>query len=252
MAEAPLKERLDFYAAMVRSNTFSRSALAVAFILLYRFMNGRTGRCDPAIARLAEETGLAERSVKRAVAELRKSKWWLTRREGEGRGDTNNYVPQLEMASFEKGDTGVTHSDPERVPSASAIRREKGDKVGTKRVTLASPEPIREPVRRFSRSMESTGGAAEQFEVFWRVYPSRGCHANPKRPAQQSFLAAIKRGADPADIVASAEAYAALARRVFHDPRFIPRAVTWLNEERWSDQLQPAPVEPPWPVSGLI
>src|SRR6266478_3836111 len=114
MAEVPPRLRLDFYAAMVRSNGFSRSALAVAFILLYRFMNGRTGRCDPAIARLAEETGLSERSVKRAVRELRKSKWWLTRREGEGRGDTNNYVPQLEMASFEKGDTHVTHSDPER------------------------------------------------------------------------------------------------------------------------------------------
>src|SRR5882724_7643092 len=226
MAEVPPKERLDFYAAMVRSNTFSRSALAVAFILLYRFMNSRTGRCNPCIATLAEETGLAERCVKRAVAELRKSKWWLTRREGEGRGDTNNYVPQLEMALFDKGDTGVTHPGTERVSPASPIRREKGDKVGTKRVTPASPEPVREPVRRLSRSMESTGGAAEQFEVFWQVYPSRGCHANPKKPAQRSFSAAIKRGVDPADIVTGAEAYAALPRAVFRDPRFIPQAVT--------------------------
>ena len=38
MAEAPLMERLDFYAAMVRSKIFTRSALAVAFFLLYRPM----------------------------------------------------------------------------------------------------------------------------------------------------------------------------------------------------------------------
>jgi hypothetical protein len=252
MAEAPLTERMDFYTAMVKSNTFTRSALAIAFILLYRRMNGRTGRCNPSIARLAEETGLAERSVKRAVRELRKSKWWLIRREGDkGRGDTNNYVPQLESVCFGKGDTGVTHSDPERVSSASPIRREKGDKVGTKRVSPATPEPVREPVVGLSRSISSTI-AVEQFEVFWRVYPSRGCHANPKKPAKQSFFAAIKRGADPADIVAGAEAYAELVQAVFRDPRFIPQAVTWLNQERWTDRPAPIPSEPPWPVPGMI
>jgi hypothetical protein len=74
MAEAPLMGRLDFYAAMVRSNAFTRSALAVAFILLYRRMNGRTGRCDPSIATLAEETGFPERSVREPLSELRKAR----------------------------------------------------------------------------------------------------------------------------------------------------------------------------------
>jgi helix-turn-helix protein len=257
MTEVPLKERLDFYNAMVKSNTFSRGALAVAFILLYRFMNGRTGRCDPSIAKLAEETGLAERSVKRALRELKESEGWLIGQEGaKGRGYRNSYVPQLERVSFKKfknGHTGVTHSDPERVSSTSPIRREKGDKVGTKRVSPASPEPVREPVR-LSRSISSTmpDGAAEQFEDFWRIYPSRGCQANPKKPARQSFLAAIKRGADPADIVAGAEAYAAMRRTIGGDRRFTAQAVTWLNQERWNDQPSPAPVEPPWPVTGMI
>jgi hypothetical protein len=128
MAEAPLMGRLDFYAAMVRSNASTRSALTVAFILLYRCQNGRTGRCNPSIAVLAQEASLPERRVTRALRELRERKWWLIRRGGEnGRGDTNNYAPQLE----------------------------KGDKVGTKRVPPMTPKPVKNQ-ERLSRSISST------------------------------------------------------------------------------------------------
>jgi hypothetical protein len=254
MAEAPLIGRMDFYHAMVRSNTFTRSALAVAFVLLYRCQNGRTGRCNPSIARLAEETGLAERSVKRALGELRESRWWRIRRGGEkGPGDTNNYAPQLE-----KGDMGVTHSDPERVTWASPIRGlEKGDKVGTKRVTPVSPKPVKNQEKTLSRSISSTprvsrnGSEDDPFETFWRTYPSRGEHANPKAPARKKFAAATKSGADPADIVRAARGYRARIRATGTDPRFVAQAVTWLSQERWTDPAV-APAEPPWPVAGMI
>jgi hypothetical protein len=243
MAEAPLMERLDFYAVMVRSNAFTRSALAVAFILLYRCQNGRTGRCNPSIATLAEETGLPERSVTRALRELRESKWWLIRRGGvKGRGDTNNYAPQLE-----------------RVSPATPIRGlKKGDKVGTKRVSPATPKPVKNQEKTLSRSISSTprvsrnGAEKEQFEVFWRAYPSREQHANPKTPARKKFAAAIRSGADPADIVRAARAYRAAIQATGTDPRFVAQAVTWLNQERWTDQPPPAPAEPPWPVAGMI
>ena len=65
-----LFERLEFYAAMGRAGNFSAAALLVAFNLLYRHLNGRTGRCDPARATLAGETGLDERSIRRAIREL--------------------------------------------------------------------------------------------------------------------------------------------------------------------------------------
>ena len=42
-----LMVRLEFYAAMVRANIFTASALAAGFVLLYRHMNSITGRCDP-------------------------------------------------------------------------------------------------------------------------------------------------------------------------------------------------------------
>jgi hypothetical protein len=94
-----LFERLEFYAAMGRAGNFSAAALLVAFNLLYRHLNGRTGRCDPARATLAGETGLDERSIRRAIRELEESGWWIVgRNEGTaGRGGrTNTYRPNLE------------------------------------------------------------------------------------------------------------------------------------------------------------
>src|SRR6516165_3426606 len=59
-------QRMEFYAAMVEAGRFSGGALKVAFILLYRHLNGRTGRCDPAIETLAEKTRLTKRGVQNA------------------------------------------------------------------------------------------------------------------------------------------------------------------------------------------
>lgn len=47
-------------------------------------MNGTTGSCDPAIIRLAKETGLQEHCVKQAIRELEASGWWqVSRSEGD-------------------------------------------------------------------------------------------------------------------------------------------------------------------------
>jgi hypothetical protein len=40
-----------------------------------------------------------------------------------------------------------------------------------------------------------------QFEEFWRKYPSRGGHNNPKKPAREKFLATVGRGVDPKLII---------------------------------------------------
>jgi hypothetical protein len=96
-----LEPNLDFYGAMVRDGGFSRDALRVTWILIYQHMNGATGRCDPAIATLAEELGLDDANVRRAIRELETSGWWIVgRNEGmAGRGGrTNTYRPNTAIA----------------------------------------------------------------------------------------------------------------------------------------------------------
>jgi hypothetical protein len=80
---------------------------------------------------------------------------------------------------------------------------------------------------------------SEHFELFWRAYPSREPHPNPKKPAAHKFAAALKRGTDPAVIIAGAQRYADYIALDKTDPRFIKQAVTWLNQELWSEAYKP-------------
>ncbi len=84
----------------------------------------------------------------------------------------------------------------------------------------------------------------QQFDVFWRAYPSRGRHSNPRKPARAKFEAALKRGTVTADIIRGAENFAAYVEREGTDPKFVPQAKTWLNEERWAQYQEEAATEP--------
>jgi hypothetical protein len=78
----------------------------------------------------------------------------------------------------------------------------------------------------------------DNFELFWRAYPTRGRHSNPKKPARAKFEAAVRRGADPTAIIRGAQAYADHVRRDGVGPRYVAQAATWLNQERWADAAQ--------------
>ncbi len=92
--------------------------------------------------------------------------------------------------------------------------------------------------------------AAEQFEVFWRTYPSRGDHPNPKKAALAKFEAALKRGVAAADIIRGAANYAAYVARDGTDPRFVAQAQTWLSprQERWMQYQEAAGNDAPTPI----
>lgn len=75
-----------------------------------------------------------------------------------------------------------------------------------------------------------------EFEAFWKVYPKRDGD-NPKKPARASYRRARKKGATQAEIVGG---LLGMVRKAKADKRpeagrFIPQAVTWLNQERWRD-----------------
>jgi hypothetical protein len=244
---ANLMKRLDFYASMVRTNAFTRGALGVAFFLLYRHLNSRSGRCDPSMATLARETGLSGRSVKSAIAELRNSGLWRVAREGAAArgGRTNSYAPRFEALEHASGDAHDTSFAPKVVKHTTPVRAESGAKQRPKVVKHASPRTSKEPgINARAPPREVEDGANSAFEAFWRIYPHRDGHPDPKKPAQLKFEAAVKRGVDPAEIIAGAERYRASIEANGTEGRFVAQAVTWLNQERWNDYREASDYRP--------
>jgi hypothetical protein len=77
--------------------------------------------------------------------------------------------------------------------------------------------------------------ASDAFERFKRAYPRRD-GANPWLPAEKKFLALVKTGVDPNLIIQGAEAMAREERaRGNVGTKFIPQAITWLNQQRFQD-----------------
>lgn len=93
-----------------------------------------------------------------------------------------------------------------------------------------------------SRSVADATRPGEQskFEEFWSVYPRRD-GPNPRKPAEQKFNALVKTGVDPDVMIAGAKQLAIdESRRGNIGTKFIPQAVTWLNQQRWSDHAASA------------
>ena len=79
---------------------------------------------------------------------------------------------------------------------------------------------------------EPSADASERFEEFWKAYPRRAPHSNPKKPAKQKFLEVTKK-VDPQVLIDAVKAYA--RTRENEDPRFTVQAIKWLRDERWDD-----------------
>jgi hypothetical protein len=200
----------------------------------------RHGRAFPSLARISEMTGIDRRGLHREIAALVTAELLRVERRRDSAGDpaSNIYTIVLDQGVSSQEATPIA---PPR-DTVSSHRATPGvvsphdltDQYGTDHRTRAQQAArAREPLSRDS---------ASEFENFWQVYPSRRPHANPRKPAQQAFEEAIKRGVDPAAIIRGAANYAAVIAAEHTEPRYIAQAKTWLTEERWTEyQQQPEP-----------
>ncbi|MFF8297703.1 helix-turn-helix domain-containing protein [Streptomyces globisporus] len=75
-----------------------------------------------------------------------------------------------------------------------------------------------------------------EFAAFYAAYPRK----IGKGVARKAFAAAVKRGAKPADLVAASAAHRDHWARCRTETRFIPYPASWLNGERYDDELPAA------------
>jgi HNH endonuclease len=94
-------------------------------------------------------------------------------------------------------------------------------------------------IRAVATATRTDGG--QDFEEFWKTYPKRA-GANPKTPARQKFLAAVKSGVPSAEITQAARQYANEQRQLGKiGTEHVAMASTWLNQKRWGDYPATAP-----------
>lgn len=108
-------------------------------------------------------------------------------------------------------------------------------------------EEEKEKERKPSRAVAvATRPAADKFEEFWQEYPKRE-GANPRKPAEKRFRAALRSGIDADEIIGGLKRCAAEYRRTGKiGTSYVPQALKWLGECRWADY--PPPTAPP-PIS---
>lgn len=96
----------------------------------------------------------------------------------------------------------------------------------------------------------SAGDIAAKFAEFWGLYPKR-FGSNPKAEAERKFAKAVKSGHNPETIIAGVRQFATECKMRRTEARFVPMAVTWLNQKRWLDDPDAGLVDQSKPKSLL-
>lgn len=113
--------------------------------------------------------------------------------------------------------------------------------------TLFDPIGSQSPVADAPASQHQSNEVDHRFDEFWSAYPRR----LEKKGARAKFAAAVKAGADPAQIVAGAKRYAAHCERERIEERYRKHPTTWLNNGCWDDELPGLPRAPAADIAAL-
>jgi hypothetical protein len=199
------------------------------------------GGCFPGQARIARQTVLSERGVRKVLAELEAA--GLIRREHryrEGQGGRTSDRIYLALdgnaapgAAISGGgipapQRGHTGTSPRTIPAPGAghelsVEPLEEPSVSPLPPAVATPAPATPPGRSHDLA----------FAAFWQAYPRKV--GKPK--ARQAWERALRRQPDPAAIVAGAQRYAADPARY---DEYTAHPTTWLNRDGWDDPALPA------------
>lgn len=173
------------------------------------------GLCWPSVGSLMRRTGLSDRAIQQAIQFLEASGFMhLERREGRS---TKFYL------------TPEAYSPPNEVhPEAGSPTPEASSE--TPERPSPTPEP-RSPIIIKNRQRTSKEPTLA-FERFWDVYPRSVGRSAAIKAWNKSGLDSL------ADRLIQDVTYRVLNDAAWQKKEFIPHASTYLNQERWTDEVQ--------------
>lgn len=100
---------------------------------------------------------------------------------------------------------------------------------GNTRVTTTNKE------NNINNSNKGNNKHTMSFETFWKIYPKK----TGKKTAQASFEKALNSGTSASVIIKALQKVVDLRWSKYpeEEKRYIPNPTTWLNQERWNDEV---------------
>lgn len=183
----------------------------IVLLALAKYSNA-AGSCFPSQQRLAEDTCMSDRSIRNAV------KWLAIHGyiEVQVRKNRPNVYT---ITSMKEDDMSVEEKFSSEV-DISNITRLDISKKDTQVITTSAEK-------------SSHPNDTPHFLAFWSVYPRK----IGKGAARTAFKKATQH-ASANQIIDAAKAFAIFCHEQKTEKRFIPHASTWLNQERWEDDLE--------------
>ena len=201
-------------ALAMRQQGISPAAKIVLYWLAYHH-NGETGACFPSHKRLAQVSEMTDRSVRKHLGDLAdKGLIEITQRNRDNGSQTSNdYILML-------SDTSIDADPRKNIPTPKEnISTHPQKNLPT--LNLVSNKLGKEPL--YSVQIA--------FDKFWKIYPRK----IGKGKAKDAFNKAVLK-TTLSTIMDAVSEYAQSVHR--KDPKFIPHAATWLNQERWDDDIE--------------
>ncbi|QHC93847.1 replication protein [Pseudomonas sp. R84] len=183
------------------------------------------GECWPSYQHIADQCEIDRSTVRKHIKQLEaQGLLRIENREGPKGNSTNLYFLNL-WAVGQKS----THVGPE----STGVGPQPTGGVGPESTrTSHSSEPVKEPKTLCTSEVE----LAEAFEVFWKLYPNKKAKANARKAWDK-----LKPSTELRQTLMTALGSHRLSRDwTKDDGQYVPMASTWLNGERWHDELAPA------------
>lgn len=180
------------------------------------------GECWPSYQHIADQCEIDRSTVRKHIKQLEAQGFLrIENREGPKGNSTNLYFLNLWAVGQKSTPVG---------PESTGVGPQPTGGVGPESTrTSHSSEPINEPKSMGTDSMEG-------FDQFWKLYPKK----KSRKDAAKAWAKLKPNDELRQTLITALGSHCASEDWAKDGGRYIPNAATWLNGERWHDELAPA------------
>ena len=224
MSNTITKDRKSF--AQIPNDLLNNLSISLAAKGLYSFMESKPSSWNFTIRSMAKQLKEGETAITTALNELKKFGWLSYAKHSDGKGVYHLFWTAQPIAtSNPDADNPVLDKPEPEKPNQGFPMKGKPQRISNKEpVVKKIGKDLKEPMCAFT----------ESFETFWKLYPKKV----DKKKTLQLWLK-LKPSAELVNtIMQSLGKYCVSEGWTKDHGKFVPHASTWLNAERWNDEVQ--------------